>query len=87
MKKPDKKLTAKEVATRFGVVKSVALGWFLRGKFPNAKKNVDRFGVEYWEVPESDLEGFEPQRRRGKPSVKNPSSETLAKRKSRENKK
>jgi hypothetical protein len=84
MKKTDKKLTAREVAQRFDVKKSVVLGWFLRGKFPHAKKAVDRFGVEFWEVPESDLKDFVPQKRKGKPSVENPSKETEAKRRSRE---
>lgn len=88
-KKPEnkevKKLTAKEVAERFDVRKKVVVGWFARGKFPNAVKSTDRHGVDFWEVPESDLEGFEPQRRKGKPSVENPSKETEAKRRSREN--
>ncbi len=76
-------MTAKEVAERFDVSKTVVLGWFLRGKFPNAAKTIDRFGVEFWEVPEKDLENFVPQRRKGKPSIENPSKETLAKRQQR----
>ncbi len=83
MGKSDKKLTASEIAEKFKVGKGVVLGWLQRGKFPNAKKAVGTFGVSYWEIPASDLEGFEPQRRKGKPRLSEPSKAALAKRKSR----
>lgn len=80
-----KKLTIKEVAEKFGVGKRVASGWVERGKFPNAEKLDDPYGKSYWVIPETDLENFVPQKRKGKPAKENPSKATLAKRESRKN--
>jgi hypothetical protein len=80
-------LTVTELATRYNVEKWIVLGWIERGLFPNARKEKSPFGVEFWSVPEDDLKNFEPQRRRGRPTAKNPSNATLAKRRQREQKK
>lgn len=79
-------LTVKELAAKFGVNRRVANGWCERGLFPNAKM-VESPVISYWTVPESDLENFVPQKRKGRPSAANPSKATLAKRASRSNSK
>jgi len=80
-------LTAREVAEKLGVKPITVRVWCDKGKFPNAHKIKSGFGVEYWVIPESDLEGFQPQLRRGRPSAENPSRATLAKRAQREREK
>ncbi len=79
-------LSVKEVAERYGVSRRVASGWCERGLLPNAEKRTSELGVEYWQVPESDLANFVKPAGRGKPRLANPSKETLAKRKLREGK-
>lgn len=76
--------TVSDLAEKFKVEKRIVLGWIERGLLPNAKKGKSQFGVEFWTVPESDLINFEPQKRRGRPSSKNPSKATLAKRAQRD---
>jgi hypothetical protein len=76
-------LTVSEIASRYSVEKRIVLGWIQRGILPNARKEQSPFGVEFWLVPETDLEGFEPQKRRGRPKATNPSKATLAKRRQR----
>lgn len=82
-----KELTVSEIASRYSVEKRIVLGWIQRGLLPNARKEQSPFGVEFWLVPETDLEGFEPQKRRGRPKATNPSKATLAKRRQREQEK
>lgn len=63
------KLKVKDLAEKFDVNRRVALGWFERGLFPSAKKVKGEF-FYYWEVEESDIKDFIPQKRKGKPSKK-----------------
>ena len=79
-------LTVKELAERYGVARRVASGWCERGLLPNALKKTSELGVEYWQIPESDLTNFVKPSGRGKPRLSNPSKETLAKRQLRESK-
>lgn len=78
-----KKLTAKEVAERYGVAKRVVQGWCERGLLPNAEKVPSGFGFDVWQIPEADLKDFVKPEGRGKPRIANPSAATLSKRKSR----
>ena len=82
-----KEFTVSEIAIKYNVEKRIVLGWIERGLFPNAKKEVSPFGVEFWRVPENDLKDFEPQRRRGRPTSAKPSKAALAKRRQREQEK
>lgn len=79
-------LTVKELAAKYKVNRRVANGWCERGLFPNAKI-VETPMISYWAVPEFDLIGFVPQKRKGRPSAIHPSKATLAKRASRANSK
>ena len=81
-----KKLTTKQVAEKYGVKQITVRVWCEKGTFKNAYKETSPRG-DYWLIPESDLEGFEPQLRRGRPISENPSKATLAKRRQREQKK
>jgi hypothetical protein len=58
-------LTVKDVAQRFEVADGVVRGWCIAGYFPGAKKEKTPLG-EYWQIPESDLQGFE-KRKPGRP--------------------
>lgn len=66
--------TVSELAKKYGKPKPTVHGWVQRGKFPNAVQKTDPYGQTYWEIPESDLEGFTPQDKRGKPRDSNPSA-------------
>lgn len=76
-------LTVKELAERYGVARRVASGWCERGLLPNALKKTSELGVEYWQIPETDLTNFVKPVGRGKPRVANPSKAALAKRRQR----
>jgi hypothetical protein len=81
-----KYLTTKQVAERYGVKQITVRVWCEKGVFKNAYKDTSPRG-EYWLIPESDLEGFEPQLRRGRPNSTNPSKAALAKRQQRNHEK
>ncbi|MGI8494435.1 MAG: helix-turn-helix domain-containing protein [Pyrinomonadaceae bacterium] len=73
------KLTAKEIAKKFGVAKRVAQSWILNGLFPHAQKEtISPFG-EVWFVPASDLNNFK-RPERGRPKIDNPSPAAISKR-------
>ena len=76
-------MTTKQVAEKYGVKQITVRVWCEKGVFKNARKESSPRG-DYWLIPESDLENFTPQGRRGRPFSKNPSNATLAKREQRE---
>lgn len=76
-------LTTKQVAERFGVKQITVRVWCEKGIFKNAFKGTSPRG-DFWLIPESDLENFQPQRRPGRPTSKNPSKATISKRMQRE---
>ena len=66
----EKYLTAQEIAVRRNVKPITVRVWLKRGLFPNAKlEDVPPFG-KIWRVPESDLEGFKPPVKTGRPPKK-----------------
>ena len=67
--------TFAELAEKYEVEKHLVKNWRQLNKFPNAVKDGNK-----WLIPESDLTGFIPQRRRGRPLSPDPSSQTLYKR-------
>ncbi len=78
-----KQLTTREVAEKYGVKQITVRVWCEKGVFKNAYKETSPRG-DFWQIPESDLKGFEPQKRRGRPTSENPSKAALAKRAQRE---
>ncbi len=62
-----KTYTVGEAAEKFKVGKRVVQGLCLRGLLPNAAKKPSGFGFDVWEILESDLEGFVPPNRPGRP--------------------
>jgi hypothetical protein len=59
-------LTTKDVAARLDVSPITARLWCRRGLFPNAyEQDTPRGSV--WMIPESDLKGFEPPKKTGRP--------------------
>lgn len=80
-----KQLTTREVAEKYGVKQITVRVWCEKGMFKNAYKDTSPRG-DFWQIPETDLEGFEPQLRRGRPTSINPSKAALAKRHQREEK-
>lgn len=78
-----KQLTTKQVAEKYGVKQITVRVWCEKGVFKNAYKGTSPRG-DFWLIPESDLEGFQPQLRRGRPASSNPSKAALAKRAQRE---
>jgi hypothetical protein len=81
-----KHLTTKQVAEKYGVKQITVRVWCEKGVFKNAYKETSPRG-DFWQIPETDLEAFEPQLRRGRPASATPSKATLAKRQQREQKK
>jgi excisionase family DNA binding protein len=65
MNKREKMLSTKETAERLGAGESSIRLWCDRGRFPNAQKV-----GSVWIIPESDLDGFEKQKRGPKPAKK-----------------
>ena len=55
----EKKLTTKEVAEKLEASRATINLWCRKGRFPNAKKETDTYGNEYWLIPESNLQGVE----------------------------
>lgn len=54
----EKKLTVIQVAEKLEASRATISRMCRQGKFPNAKKIESPIG-DYWEIPESDLEGVE----------------------------
>lgn len=65
-----KELTIAEVAEKFDKDRSSVLRWVHRQFFPNAKLVESPLG-DYWLIPETDLEGFEPPKPGPKTNKKN----------------
>ena len=61
-----RELTTADVAERLGVSAITARWWCRRGLFPNAREQQTARGP-VWAIPESDLEGFTPPKRTGRP--------------------
>jgi predicted site-specific integrase-resolvase len=59
-------LTTAQVAERLGVSAVTARLWCRRGLFPNAYEQQTPRGA-VWMIPESDLKGFEPPKKTGRP--------------------
>ena len=74
-----RELTTADVAERLGVSAITARWWCRRGMFPNAREQQTPRGP-VWVIPESDLEGFTPPKRTGRPSKPKDESETKPKR-------
>jgi hypothetical protein len=74
-KKAETMLNVHQVAERLGVPASSVRVWAWRGRFPGANKETTPLG-EYWQIPESALEGFEKGKPGPKPGTKqkNPAS-------------
>jgi hypothetical protein len=68
MGKKEKMLNVHEAAERLGQPVSSVRVWVWSGRFPGARKESTPLG-EYWLIPESSLEGFEPGKR-GRPAKK-----------------
>ena len=64
MNKPD--LTTAQVAERMGVSVHAVRFWIKRGLLPHAYARAESRGP-VWMIPESDLEGFEPPKKTGRP--------------------
>jgi hypothetical protein len=62
-------LTTKQAAERFGVEPPAVRQWCRRGLLPNAYEAETPRG-SVWMIPETDLEGFKPPRKTGRPSTK-----------------
>jgi hypothetical protein len=59
-------LTTAQVAERLGVSVVTVRLWCRRGLFPNAYEQQTPRGA-VWMIPESDLKGFEPPKKTGRP--------------------
>jgi hypothetical protein len=74
-KKGNKKmLSVKEAASQIGAAPSSVRYWLTQGRFPDAKLITPEYGVPYWLIPESDLEGFEMGKPGPKPGAKKATS-------------
>jgi predicted site-specific integrase-resolvase len=60
------RLTTSQVAVRLGVAQPTVKLWCRQGRFPNAEIDETPRGP-VWQIPESDLEGFE-QPKMGRPA-------------------
>lgn len=78
-----KEYSVTELAEKYNVNRRIVLGWISGGKFPNAHKVEPPVGKPYWLIPESDLKGFAPPSRPGRPLSDTPSAEALRKREKR----
>ena len=63
-------LSVKEVATRLGAPPVSVRLWARSGRFSGAELKESDFGVHYWLIPESALEGFEKEKPGPKPGAK-----------------
>jgi hypothetical protein len=68
-KKGEKMLNVHQVAERLGVPVSSVRVWVWKGRFAGARKESTPLG-DYWEIPESALEGFELSKPGPKPGSK-----------------
>lgn len=59
-------LTTRQVAERYRVLDATVRLWRRRGLFPNAYEMETPRGA-VWMIPESDLKGFEPPKKTGRP--------------------
>lgn len=59
-------LTTSQVADRMGVSVHAVRFWIKRGLLPNAYEVKESRG-SVWMIPESDLKGFEPPKKTGRP--------------------
>jgi hypothetical protein len=79
-KKGSKKmLSVKEAASKIGAAGSSVRYWLTKGRFPNAELVQPDYGVPYWLIPESDLDGFEIGKPGPKPGTKKPSTKASEK--------
>jgi len=65
-----KMLSVKEAAQKIGAAGSSVRYWLTKGRFPNAELVQPDYGVPYWLIPESDLDGFEIGKPGPKPGIK-----------------
>jgi len=72
-KKGAKMLNVHQVAERLGVLVSSVRVWVWKGRFPGARKESTPLG-DYWEIPETALEGFELGKPGPKPGAKKATS-------------
>jgi hypothetical protein len=61
-----KELSTGDVAQRFNASPITVRLWCRRGLFPNAREVQETRG-SVWKIPESDLKGFEPPKKTGRP--------------------
>jgi hypothetical protein len=62
----NKDLTTAQVAERFNVTAANVRLWCKRGLLPNAREVAESRG-SVWMIPESDLAGFKPPKKTGRP--------------------
>lgn len=62
-------LSVKEVAEQLGVQDGVVRAWCINGTLPNAVRTETPRGP-FWQIPETDLRGFEKRGRGRPPKVK-----------------
>lgn len=72
-----KKYLVSELAKKFNRTRPAIMGWIEQGLFPGASLNEEGI-VPFWEVPESDLKGFDPPKRGRRKKAKNPQQEKNA---------
>lgn len=73
-------LTTAQVAERMNVTVHAVRFWIKRGLLPHAYEKEESRGT-VWMIPESDLEGFEPPKKTGRPPK--PKAEGAGKKKAR----
>ena len=64
-------LSTTQVAERLGVIADTVRKWCRRGLFPNARE-VEESRGNVWVIPASDLRGFEPPKKTGRPPKPKP---------------
>lgn len=69
-KESKKMLSVKEAAEKIGAAASSVRYWLTKNRFPNAQLVQPEYGVPYWLIPESDLDGFQPGKPGPKPGAK-----------------
>jgi predicted ArsR family transcriptional regulator len=70
-------LSTSQVAERMGVSVHAVRFWIKRGLLPNAYEVQESRG-SVWMIPESDLTGFEPPKKTGRPPKTSPAAQNAA---------